>query len=125
MAVHARAEARFLRPAVRRRIPEGQALAARELGGQDRIDHLLRDLARRSPDDARFDALLSQLVVDAQDHVTGQEARLFPSLADAADTDELRILARRLRRSRPRGPAGGRVARPDPDPADRLMRRTD
>ncbi|MEU8139797.1 hemerythrin domain-containing protein [Streptodolium elevatio] len=61
---HAKAESRFLFPAVRRRVPKGRTLAAGGLGDHVRIHHRLAGMAELKPEDARFDLLVTRLVPD-------------------------------------------------------------
>ncbi|MFC5746191.1 hemerythrin domain-containing protein [Actinomadura rugatobispora] len=107
---HAVAEERYLYPAARRIVPDGDAVADREIEDHAEVEKLLRRLAETDVGDPAFDRMVTSLVSDVMAHVQDEEATLFPRLARHADAAELAELGRRVRAARAAAPSRARPA---------------
>ena len=108
---HAAAEEQYLYPAVRRHLPDGDALAERGLAEHAAAEPVMRDLLDTFAEDERFDRLVEALADALARHVRIEEGDLFPPLRAALDEAALLDLgtavlsAKKLAPTRPH-PAG-------------------
>jgi hemerythrin superfamily protein len=117
---HAVAEERYLYPAARRFVPDGDAVADREIGDHAEVEKLLRRLEETDVADPDFDRLVTSLVSDVMAHVQEEEATLFPRLSRHADPAELAELGRRVRAARAAAPVRPHPAATGAPPLGRL-----
>jgi hemerythrin superfamily protein len=94
---HAEAEERYLYPALRRYLPEGEAEAVEQARRQQAVARIVESIERADEFDATFEALVTQLVIDVQRHIGRQESVLLPALIDACPLEEINQLGRQLR----------------------------
>ncbi|NJQ01687.1 hemerythrin domain-containing protein [Streptomyces zingiberis] len=118
---HAVAEEEYLYPAVRRHVPEGGALADREIAGHAEIERLLKDLEGRPPHDPGFDALVVRLINEVTGHVHDEERHLFPLLRESCPGGFLTGLGARIRRAERTAPTRPHPGLPGTPPANRLL----
>ncbi|GAA2409232.1 hemerythrin domain-containing protein [Actinomadura vinacea] len=115
---HSVAEERYLYPAARRLVPDGESLADREIGDHAEVEKLLGRIGRTDARDPDFDRLVTALVRDVLEHVQDEESSLLPRLARHAGPGELAELGRLVRSVGTGMPAG-----PRPSPSARPSRR--
>jgi hemerythrin superfamily protein len=97
---HSVAEEEYLYPAVREHVPDGDAIADKELSDHAEVEHLLKGLEKADPDSDDFAALTGQLIRTVNAHVKDEEHALFPALAGHASPADLRRLGEQVRASR-------------------------
>jgi hemerythrin superfamily protein len=116
---HAFAEEVVLWPAIRRMVPDGEALTARIEGEHQEINGLCAELERMTPDDPAWDARVARAFEVMQEDVRDEEDMVLPALQAVADVQELRRLGTAwsfVRRTAPTRPHPA-VARRPPDNA--------
>jgi hemerythrin superfamily protein len=94
---HARAEERYLYPALRRFLPDGPIDAVKQTRQDDAAERIAQSIDRADEGSEEYEALVNQLVLDIQRHITEQETTLLPTLIDACPREELNHLGRQLR----------------------------
>ena len=94
---HARAEERYLYPALRRFLPDGPCNAVRQTRQDDAAERIAQSIDRADEDTDAYEALVNQLVLDIQRHIEEQETVLLPTLVDRCPREELNHLGRQLR----------------------------
>lgn len=94
---HANAEERYLYPALRRFLPEGVEDAVRQTRQDDATERIMQSIIETREDDAAYEALVNQLVLDVQRHIEQQESVLLPALVDYCTREEINHLGRQLR----------------------------
>lgn len=108
---HSVAEEAYLYPAVREHLPDGDAVADRELADHAAAEQLMKDLEGCDADDPRFDGLLDKLMADVREHMADEEDHLFPgSVPRARPRCSASSATRCAPPRRPRRP--GRTRRP-------------
>jgi hemerythrin superfamily protein len=118
---HAFAEETVLWPAIRRVLPDGDALTLRIEEEHQEVNQLVSELETLGHDDPRRAATLARLVEVLQEDVRDEEDVLFPRLQEVLDAGALRRLglqwevARRVSPTRPhptvsRRPPGNAVS---------------
>ncbi|MCP2257707.1 Hemerythrin HHE cation binding domain-containing protein [Streptoalloteichus tenebrarius] len=118
---HFVAEETHLYPAVRRALPDGDAVADRELGEHAEAERTMRQLDGVDPVDPRFDELCRKLVGEVRNHLHEEERELLPRLVEHCGQDELDALGARVRRAREVAPTRPHPSAPDRPPLDRLL----
>jgi hemerythrin superfamily protein len=104
---HAFAEETVLWPALRRILPDGDALTLRVEKEHQEVNELFTQLETRSHDDPGRARLLSRLVEVLREDVRDEEDVLFPRLQEAMEPQQLRRLGRQwelVRRTSPTRP---------------------
>lgn len=101
---HAAAEERYLYPAVRALVPDGERLAEQKLAEHALTLQAINDLHGLDPADARFDEVFSRLAGRTQAHLQDEENELFPRLAGACDQTTLRDLGTKVERAKKETP---------------------
>jgi hypothetical protein len=109
---HTSAEERFLYPAIREHLPEGDGLALEQELERVRIVGLIEGVAERENQDEVFEELLQQLFVAVGVHITALDTTLLPMLLDTCLPEEAEDLGSRIRSVK-----RGVRARPMADPA--------
>ena len=80
-ARHEAAEQQSFWPAVRAIGPDGERVAQQALEQEAEADKVLAELAKLTPDDARFEELLAGFISDARAHIAYEEAHAWPLLS--------------------------------------------
>lgn len=101
---HAAAEEMHLYPSVRTHVPDGDALADKEITTHGRITRMLKDLEGRNAVDPDFNDLVAKLKFEVAAHMREEEAEVFPELAAACPPEELDVLGQLVRRDKRMGP---------------------
>ncbi|MCO5974342.1 hemerythrin domain-containing protein [Actinoallomurus soli] len=110
---HAEAEEKYLYPAVRAHVPDGDRLAAEKIADHALTRQTINELDGLDPSDARFDEVFRRLIGATREHLADEETNLFPRLAGACDTDTLHDLGTKVERARRATPVW-----PSVEPAD-------
>ncbi|MFC8917654.1 hemerythrin domain-containing protein [Streptomyces sp. WAC05374] len=118
---HAVAEEMYLYPSVRRFVDDGDDLADKEIADHGEVERMLKELEDCGPGDARFDALIGRLKSTVTAHVTDEENRLFPLLAESCSPQALDELGDKIRAAKKTAPTRPHPAAPDTPPANKLL----
>lgn len=118
---HSVAEEMYLYPAVRRWVPDGDAIADREIQDHAEAERTMKDLEGCSPDEARFDELMGRLMREIREHVTDEEQNLFPQLRQATTPEDLEELGEKVRTAKKTAPTRPHPTAPDTPPANKLL----
>jgi hemerythrin superfamily protein len=104
---HAFAEEAVLWPALRRELPDGEALTLEVEREHQEINELIAAVDRSRPGDPGRDELIDRAIRLLEEDVRDEEDVLFPRLQEAVDVEELRRLGRQwelVRRTAPTRP---------------------
>jgi hemerythrin superfamily protein len=119
---HAVAEEMHLYPAVRQYVPDGDAIADKELSDHAEVERVLKELEKTDPAAAAdFDTLVRRLVEDVTTHVQDEEGNLFPALAKHATPDDLLKLGEKIQSAKAKAPTRPHPAAPDRPPLNKLL----
>ncbi|MFJ6793217.1 hemerythrin domain-containing protein [Streptomyces sp. NPDC091268] len=118
---HSVAEESYLYPAVREHLADGDSLADKELEDHAAAERIMKDLEGCEADDARFDALMTQLMAEIREHVADEENNLFPRLRDACSAEALGELGDKVRTAKKTAPTRPHPSAPDTPPANKLL----
>lgn len=118
---HSVAEEAYLYPAVREHVPDGDAIADRELEDHATAERTMKDLEGCDADDAEFDRLIGSLMSEIREHIADEEQNLFPQLRAACSTAELDRLGEKVRQAKKTAPTRPHPAAPDTPPANKLL----
>jgi hemerythrin superfamily protein len=118
---HSVAEEMHLYPAVRRCLPDGDAIADREIQDHSQAERTMKELEGCQADDPRFDELMGRLMREIREHVTDEEQNLFPLLRQAASPDDLEQLGEKVRTAKKTAPTRPHPTAPDTPPANKLL----
>lgn len=118
---HSVAEEEYLYPAVREHLPDGDALADREIEDHSTAEQIMKDLESCEAGDAEFDRLVGQLMSDVRAHIADEEGNLFPRLRTACTPEALDELGDKVRRAKKTAPTRPHPSAPDTPPANKLM----
>lgn len=115
---HSVTEEQHLYPTVRRYVDGGDDLADKELADHSEVEAMLRELEGCVPGDERFNSLILRLKNAVTAHVSDEENRLFPLLAESCSADALEELGERVRSAREHAPTRPHPSTPGTAPAD-------
>jgi hemerythrin superfamily protein len=118
---HSVAEEMHLYPAVREYLPNGDALADKELDDHSKAERIMKDLERCEADDPEFDRLIAMLMSEIRSHVADEEGNLFPQLRQAAPAEALDELGDKVRQAKKTAPTRPHPSSPDRPPANKLL----
>ncbi|ARE72724.1 hemerythrin [Streptomyces sp. Sge12] len=118
---HSVAEEEYLYPAVREHLPDGDAIADKELEDHAAAERIMKDLEGCKADDPRFDGLVDTLMTEIRAHVADEEGSLFPRLRAACSADTLAGLGDKVRSAKKTAPTRPHPSAPDKPPANKLL----
>ncbi|MBZ3901918.1 MULTISPECIES: hemerythrin domain-containing protein [Streptomyces] len=118
---HSVAEEAYLYPAVREHVPDGDAIADRELADHAEAERTLKALERCEADDPDFDLLIAQLTTEIRAHIQDEESNLFPRLRASCPAEALNTLGDKVRTAKKTAPTRPHPAAPDTPPANKLL----
>nr|WSZ14619.1 hemerythrin domain-containing protein [Streptomyces canus] len=118
---HSVAEEEYLYPAVRRYVDGGDDLADKEIADHGEVERMLKELEGCRPGDGNFDTLILRLKNSVTAHVSDEENRLFPLLADVCSADFLEELGEKVRSAKQHAPTRPHPSAPDAPPANKLL----
>lgn len=118
---HAIAEERYLYPAVRDRLPDGDRIADAELRTHAETEAVLKQLERLDADDRRFDELAHRLFEDVRAQTRHEERHLLPRLRQACPAARLRELGQKISSVKRDALTRPHPAAPDRPPVDVIL----
>ncbi|MGX1128959.1 hemerythrin superfamily protein [Streptomyces glaucescens] len=118
---HSVAEEAHLYPAVREHLPNGDALADKEIEDHSKAERIMKDLEGCEADDPEFDRLMGMLMTEIRSHVADEEQNLFPLLRETCPAATLDELGDKVRQAKKMAPTRPHPAAPDKPPADKLL----
>ncbi|MEU6219352.1 hemerythrin domain-containing protein [Streptomyces sp. NPDC047022] len=118
---HSVAEEMYLYPAAREHLPDGDALADREIQDHAEVERLLKALESCDADHPEFEVLVRKLIIDVTEHVAEEEQQLFPGLAQVCAPEELKRLGDQIRMAKKVAPTRPHPSAPDTPPANKLL----
>ncbi|MEY9484537.1 hemerythrin superfamily protein [Streptomyces calvus] len=118
---HSVAEEAYLYPAVREHVPDGDALADRELEDHATAERTMKDLEACDAGDPEFDRLIGSLMSEIREHIADEEQNLFPRLRAACSAETLDQLGEKVRQAKKTAPTRPHPAAPDKPPANKLL----
>lgn len=118
---HSVAEEMYLYPAVRQHLPNGDQLADKELEDHAGVERILKDLERKSADDADFDRLVTSLQEEVTEHVRDEEGRLFTMMREHCPQSALDELGEKIRQAKKTAPTRPHPNAPTTPPANKLL----
>ncbi|MGV9245732.1 hemerythrin domain-containing protein [Streptomyces sp. NPDC003710] len=118
---HSVAEEAYLYPAVREYLPDGDAIADKEIEDHSKAERIMKDLESHEADDPEFDRLIGMLMSEIRAHVADEEENLFPKLQKVASAEALNDLGEKVRRAKKTAPTRPHPAAPDTPPANKLL----
>ncbi|TXS62961.1 hemerythrin domain-containing protein [Streptomyces sp. me109] len=108
-------------PAVREFLPDGDAVADKELEDHAQAERTLKELDGVSAGEPEFDRLIGELMTEIRSHVRDEEDNLFPRLRSAASEDQLLKLGDKVRKAKKTAPTRPHPSAPDTPPANKLL----
>ncbi|MFF1542681.1 hemerythrin domain-containing protein [Streptomyces sp. NPDC058291] len=118
---HSVAEEEHLYPTVRRYVDGGDDLADKEIADHAEVERMLKELEGCRPGDGTFDTLILRLKNSVTAHVSDEENRLFPMLADVCSPDALEELGEKVRSAKRHAPTRPHPSAPDTPPANKIL----
>jgi hemerythrin superfamily protein len=118
---HAEAEEVYVYPAFRRFLPDGDAVADREIEEHSAAERTMKQLQRLDADDPAFDRLLAQLMTEVRGHVAEEEGDYFPMLASRAPSEDLENLGRAVTAVKKVVPTRPHPSAPDRPPLNLML----
>lgn len=121
LARHLSAEEQYLHPTVRAVLPDGDALADRELVEDVEIQRAAQRLDVIRPDASRFGPVLTEVVVRVREHARRVDRYLLPRLADVLDEEDLIRLGNRVTIAQEAAPTRPHPATPVSPPWNKIV----
>ncbi|MDH6440009.1 hemerythrin superfamily protein [Streptomyces sp. SAI-144] len=118
---HSVAEEEYLYPTVRRYVDGGDDLADKEIADHAEVERMLKELEGCRPGDGNFDTLILRLKNSVTAHVSDEENRLFPLLAEVCSAEALEELGEKVRSAKQHAPTRPHPSAPDTPPANKLL----
>ncbi|EPH41826.1 hemerythrin domain-containing protein [Streptomyces aurantiacus] len=118
---HSVAEEVHLYPAVRENVPDGNAIADKEIADHARVEQLLKNLEGLGAKEPDFDHLVAKLKLDVNEHVRDEENRLFPLIAVACTPEALDELGDKVRTAKKTAPTRPHPSAPSSPPGNKLL----
>ncbi|MDN0199802.1 hemerythrin domain-containing protein [Streptomyces sp. S.PNR 29] len=118
---HSVAEEEYLYPAVREYLPNGNAVADKEIDDHSRAEQLMKDLESCDAEDREFDRLIGMLMNEIRSHVADEEENLFPMLREACSPEALNELGDKVRQAKKMAPTRPHPSAPDKPPMNKLL----
>lgn len=108
-----------LYPFMRRFLPDGDAVAARQVADNGRVEWAMKELESAEGDAGRFETLLVRLTAQVRARFA-EEARIFPKLLGATTVRQRQEYGRRLQTAKRSAPTRPHPAGPDEPPMNRI-----
>lgn len=103
---HAVAEEEYLYPITRMYLPDGDAIAQREIRQHGEAEEIMKRLELLDVQDPHFDATLQHLIDTLRAHMREEEQEVFPRLAALASPERLQELGDKINTARRLAPPG-------------------
>ena len=118
---HAEAEEVYVYPAFRRFLPDGDAIADREIEEHSAAERSMKQLQGLDAEDPFFDRLVADLMAEVREHVAEEEGTYFPMLAASAPAEDLETLGRAVTTVKKVVPTRPHPAAPDRPPLNLVL----
>ncbi|KAF4409111.1 MULTISPECIES: hemerythrin domain-containing protein [Streptomyces] len=118
---HSVAEEMYLYPAVRQYLPDGDAIADKEIEDHTTAERTMKELESCRASDPEFDRLMRDLMREIRSHVQDEEQNLFPRLRREAGAGALGELGEKVRKAKKTAPTRPHPASPSTPPANKLL----
>jgi hemerythrin-like domain-containing protein len=118
---HLSGEEQYLYPAVRRVVPDGDALADRELAEDHELLVILRRLDRSRPGDDDFDRVAGDVATAVGRHVEADERELLPVLRRMMPVEDLIRVGNRLETAEEAAPTRPHPGTPSTPPWNKVV----
>ncbi|NJQ00340.1 hemerythrin domain-containing protein [Streptomyces zingiberis] len=118
---HSVAEELHLYPAVRRLLPDGDAIADKEVEDHSSAERTMKQIEGLDAEDPDFERLLGTWMREIRLHIEDEETNLFPKLRQAADADDLNQLGDKIRQAKKTAPTRPHPASPSTPPANKVL----
>ncbi len=102
LSVHAAIEEEIFYPAIRQKLPDGDALADHAIEEHQEAKEILAELDGKTPENA--DELLTQLISSVREHVREEEAQLFPRLEEEFSQEQLEAMGEAMEAAKKAAP---------------------
>lgn len=103
-SAHEAAEEQYFWPAVRERLPDGDALADQAISQEGRAKEVLARLDKLDAADAEFDQLIAEYTPAALAHIEFEETRVWPGMRQALNAQESVDLGEKISAAKAKGP---------------------
>ena len=117
LSVHAAIEEQILYPAMRRALPNGDALVEEAIEEHQQVKDTLAAIERADNPTER-DPLLVQLIGNVRHHVEEEENELFPQLRASIDQEQLRTMGSELAAAKKMAPTHPHPHAPNTPPGN-------
>lgn len=118
---HAIVEEEYLYPTTREVLPDGPALADREISEHQGAEETMNALEGVYADDPRFNQLSGVLMRQIREHITEEERELFPRLAAACSQERLVELGKKIQLAKKIAPTRPHPGAPNRPPLNKLL----
>jgi hemerythrin superfamily protein len=118
---HSVAEEVHLYPLIRKILPDGDALADKELEEHAEVEQALKELEKLDPSDSKYGQLIDNVIHDVTEHAGEEEDVIFPQLREKCSSDELHELGDKVRRVKSIAPTHPHPSAPDTPPGNVIM----
>ena len=118
---HLSAEEQYLYPAVRRTVPDGEAITARELAEDHDLLVALRALDGVRPDDERFERLAGTVTAAVRRHVEADASELLPLLEQMVPVEDLIRVGNRIETAAEAAPTRPHPSTPSTPPWNKVV----
>jgi hemerythrin superfamily protein len=119
---HSVTEEQYLYPAVRERVPDGDALADKQIADHAEIEELLKDLeGMDDASDPRCMAAMGDISAKVRSHLREEEDEVFPLLREHADAEELLTMGTKVERAKKLAPTHPHPSAPDTPPLNKIL----
>ncbi|MFF4185007.1 hemerythrin domain-containing protein [Streptomyces sp. NPDC001691] len=118
---HSVAEEEHLYPAVREHLPQGDAIADKELTDHSKVEQLLKQLEHRDADAHDFDKIVAELRFEVTSHVHDEETNLFVKLRQTCSAERLEELGDKIRSAKKAAPTRPHPGAPNTPPLNKLL----
>ncbi|RNL87623.1 hemerythrin domain-containing protein [Halostreptopolyspora alba] len=118
---HMVAEEMYVFPATRELVPDGDAIADKELEDHAEVERLMKRIEDLPVTDPRFEAVLEEMITGVRGHVRDEERHLFVALRANATPEELRSLGGKVANAKRIAPKYPRPNAPDTPPLNKLV----
>ncbi len=104
LSIHAAIEEQVLYPAIRKQLPDGDALAEHALDEHQQVKETLADIDGMDPSADGFDDRVTELATAVKTHVKEEEGEIFPQLRKAVTRKELVAMGEAMEKAKKGAP---------------------
>ena len=118
---HSEAEEQAVYPAMRKSLPNGDALVEHEIEEHSEAEVVMKKLDGMDPEDPQFPVLMAQLQTAIREHVREEEGEAFPKFRAAVGQEELDKLGSTVEKLKKIVPTHPHPSAPDHPPFNALL----